>query len=129
MIDVFRMIGVCLLVVMLAQLLKGTNPTGSFAIILCGVLLFALWGLNGVHNVVSELDSLVSRTGLQSELYIPVIKVIGIAAAVQISGAVCKDAGASALALQLEIMGTCAALIVCLPLFEQVLVVADALLD
>lgn len=51
----------------------------------------------------------------------PVAKAVGIAAVVRIAGAVCRDAGQSALAASLELAGAAAAVVVCLPLFERVL--------
>lgn len=129
MTEVLRFVGLCLLTVLFLQLLKGINPAGSVLLLLGAVVVLGIWGIQGIQSVLNGLEQLVARTGLRAEWYAPVIKVIGIASAVQIAGAVCKDAGASALAFQLEIAGVCASLIVCMPLFEEVLVVADALLE
>lgn len=129
MTEIIRFIGVCLLAVLLSQTLKGTNPVGAVLVLFGAVLLLTVWSISGLQNVLSGLEQLTARTGSYGEIYLPVVKVIGIAATVQVAGAVCKDAGASSLASQLEIAGACASLVVCLPLFEQILVMADALLD
>ena len=129
MADMVRLAGVCLLAVLLMQLLKGTNPTGAVLVLVGTVILLTSWGAAGLQNSINAWEQIIAWSGLQRALYSPVIKVIGIAAVVQVAGAVCKDSGASALASQLEIAGACAAIVVCLPLFEKVLVVVDALLE
>ena len=129
MTEVLRFVGLCLLAVLFIQFLKGINPSGSVLLLLGAVAVLGVWGIHGLQNVLNSIEHLATRTGLNAEWYAPVIKVIGIAAVVQITSAVCKDAGASALSFQLEIAGVCASLIVCMPLFERVLVIADALLE
>ena len=127
--ELIRFAGVCLLAVLLSLCLKGTNPVGSLMVLLGAVLLLSLWNIGSLQNIWISLEQLTNWNASYQELYFPVIKVIGISATVQIAGALCKDAGASALASQLEIVGTSAALLVCFPLFEQILEIADALLD
>ena len=129
MTEVLRFVGLCLLAVLFIQFLKGINPSGSVLLLLGAVVVLGVWGIHGLQNVLNNMVHLAARTGLNTEWYAPVIKVIGIATVVQITSAVCKDAGASALAFQLELAGVCASLIVCMPLFERVLVIADALLE
>ena len=129
MTEIFRFVGVCLLAMLLVQTLKGANPTGALLLLLGAVLVLAVWGLNGLQEVLLGLHELTAQTGFSERLYLPVVKVVGIAATSRIAGAVCKDAGASALAAQLELACACAALLVCMPLFGQVLEIANALLD
>lgn len=129
MVEIFRFVGVCLITMLLMQTLKGISPTGALLLLLGAVLVLAVWGMNGLQNVLHWLRELAQRIGLSESLYLPIVKVVGIAATSRIAGAVCKDAGASALAAQLELACACAALLVCLPLFGQVLEIANALLD
>lgn len=129
MAEIFRFVGVCLAVMLLVQTLKGANPTGALLLLLGTVLVLAIWGLHGFREVLLGLRELTAQTGLSERLYLPIVKVVGIAATSRIAGAVCKDAGASALAAQVELACACAALLVCMPLFGQVLEIANALLD
>ena len=126
---IFRYICICLLTILLMQVLKSVNPSGALLLLLGAVLVVSVWGMNSLRTAFSGLEQLIAQAGLSSGLYIPILKVVGIAATVKIVGAVCKDAGASALATQLELLGVCAALLTCFPLFEQVLGIANALLE
>ena len=68
-----------------------------------------------------RFSGLLSQCGLDSALYLPVCKAVGVAVVVRITAALCRDAGQSALAAKMEIAGAVLTLSVCLPLFEQVL--------
>lgn len=127
--EIIRFVGLCLLTVLLVLTLKGTNPVGAVLVLIGSVAFLTVWNISGLQEVWMGLERLTMRSGNYTEIYLPVVKVIGIAATVQIAGAVCRDAGASSLASQLEMAGACASIVVCLPLFEQILAVADALLD
>ena len=127
--EIIRFVGLCLLTVLLVLTIKASNPGGAMLVLIGSVVFLAVWNISGIQEVWLGLERLTMRNGNYSDIYLPVVKVIGIAVTVQIAGAVCRDAGVSSLASQLEMAGACAAIIVCLPLFEQVLAVADALLD
>ena len=94
--------------------------------LICGIVLAAL-----TLSLVLKKDApaiaflLVLTAGvillLDSALYLPVCKAVGVAVVVRITSALCRDAGQSALAAKVEIAGAVLTLSVCLPLFEQVL--------
>ena len=87
-------------------------------------------GLNVLLRIVPALIGLMTAVymlrasgalELAGQALEPVLRAVGIAVVVRIMSALCKDAGQSALAAKIEIVGAVLALAVCLPLFEQVL--------
>ena len=74
-----------------------------------------------VRHAAQQFSALLEQGGITGSLYLPVLQAVGIAVIVRIMGALCRDAGQSALAAKVEIVGAVLALSVCLPLFEQVL--------
>lgn len=84
-----------------------------------GVLLLRVFSAAG--SAAQRFSGLLSQCGLDSALYLPVCKAVGVAVVVRITAALCRDAGQSALAAKMEIAGAVLTLSVCLPLFEQVL--------
>ena len=73
------------------------------------------------QDTVRRFSALLERGNLESGLYLPVLRVVGIAALVRILAALCRDAGQSALAAKVELAGAVMALTAALPLLEQVL--------
>ena len=82
---------------------------------------FTFAGVQRGRKCGAAVSGLLSQCGLDSALYLPVCKAVGVAVVVRITAALCRDAGQSVLAAKMEIAGAVLTLSVCLPLFEQVL--------
>jgi stage III sporulation protein AD len=112
----------------LALLLQRENPAIAFCVVVMAVV-GILWRFVSLWQPVqASLRTLLAQSGLQSAVYAPVVKTVGVGLTVRIAGALCRDSGQGALAAVLEITGTAAAIFCCLPLFEQVLTFAGQLL-
>ena len=105
--------GIVLAALTLSLVLKKDAPAIAFLLVLTAGVILLL-------RVFSAAGS-ASQCGLDSALYLPVCKAVGVAVVVRITAALCRDAGQSALAAKMEIAGAVLTLSVCLPLFEQVL--------
>ncbi len=115
-----------LLVLVLSMTLKKDTPAIAFLLALATGVIILLQVFVALSGTIGRLEVLLSQGGMDSSLYIPVAKAVGVAAVVRVMGALCRDAGQSALAVKLELAGAVLALSFCLPLLEQVLgLIAD----
>lgn len=118
-----------LLGALLAAFVRPVSPVFALFISLtCGVVLL-LCILQPLGSIVRDLSRIMTSAGLDSGLYLPVIKAVGIAVLVRIASALCRDAGQSALAVKLELAGTVASIAVCIPLVQQVFALIAAILE
>lgn len=115
------LVGVTVLTLVLSLVLKKDAPVIAFLLVLAagGVLLWQVG--TAAQDTVRRFSALLERGSLESGLYLPVLRVVGIAALVRILAALCRDAGQSALAAKVELAGAVMALTAALPLLEQVL--------
>nr|WP_297278845.1 SpoIIIAC/SpoIIIAD family protein [uncultured Butyricicoccus sp.] len=119
--QMMALVGAALVTAVLALVLKKDSPALAFAVGLAGTL-YLLWGtLEPVRQLMAAARSLLGVLDGAQTIYVPVLKAVGIAVVVRLAGAVCQDAGQAALAAQLELAGTAAAIVVCLPLLTDVL--------
>ena len=72
-------------------------------------------------DLLAFLRTLSEGTGLDSTVFTPLYKILGIALVVHLGGQLCRDAGESALAAGLETAGSVCAMLAALPLLERVL--------
>ena len=93
----------------------------AFLLVLTAGVILLLRVFSAAGSAAQRFSGLLSQCGLDSTLYLPVCKALGVAVVVRVMSALCKDAGQSALAAKMEIAGAVLTLSVCLPLFEQVL--------
>lgn len=123
-----RIVAVCLVGALLAVLLKKTSPDMALllALAVCLGVLAAL--TKGLEEVVTFLRVLLEWGGLSAELFVPLLKTVGIALISRTGGALCRDAGEGAMAGLVEMAGAFAAILVSLPLFRAAWQMLEGLL-
>ena len=120
-----RIVAVCLVGALLAVLLKKTSPDMALllALAVCLGVLAAL--TKGLEEVVTFLRELLEWGGLSAELFVPLLKTVGIALISRAGGALCRDAGEGSM---VEMAGAFAAILVSLPLFRAAWQMLEGLL-
>lgn len=91
------------------------------AVLLFGVAAAMFW------PVLSELRRMIEGTSFEGCLS-TLIKALGITLAVQFSSELCRDAGESAIASKLELVGKAEMILLCLPLIGKLLGLAAELM-
>ena len=125
---VIRLCALCLTGALLAVLLKRTNPDIALllAVAVCGAALLLLAEpLGQVRDLFAQL---LDWGGLPTDLFLPLVKTVGIALVSRTGSDLCRDAGEGALASVLETAGAVAAIVVSLPLFRAVWDLLESLL-
>lgn len=117
--------GLVLLALVLTTALKKDAPAIAILLSLVAGVLILLRAFEMADGVLSNLTGLLDQGGIERDLYLPVLKCVGVAVVVRVMGALCRDNGQGALAAKLEIAGAVLALALCLPLVEQVLALAS----
>ena len=125
---IIRLSALAVLAALLALLLKGRQGELGLLVALAGlgVLLFALGEPLG--DLIAFLRTLSEGTGLDTAVFAPLYKILGIALVVQLGGDLCRDAGESALAAGLETAGSVCAMLAALPLLERTLTLLGELM-
>lgn len=117
--------GLVLLALVLTTVLKKDAPAIAILLSLVAGVLILLRAFEMADGVLSNLTGLLEQGGIAQEMYLPVLKCVGVAVVVRVMGALCRDNGQGALAAKIEIAGAVLALALCLPLVEQVLALAS----
>ena len=110
-----------------AQLIRGKTPAVALLVSVSGLLV--LFGLlfPGLRALWQEFQQLLTQTGLDAGLFLPLLKVLAVTQVTRISAELCRDAGERALAAKLELCGGTASLLCLLPLAKQALTMMGAL--
>ena len=111
---------VCLVGALLAVLLKKEEP--EFALLLTvAAAAVVVWWLRGIwEDLTGLLRQLAGEAGLMPELFVPLIKTVGIALVSRICAGICRDASQEALAVLVEATAAFCAIGVSLPLLQAV---------
>ena len=91
------------------------------------VVLFGLAAVNRLAPAVSYLTGLGEQAGVNTYLQ-TLLRALGIALLTQYAAEICRECGESAAANGVELAGKLEILLLCLPLIDEILSLADRLL-
>ena len=103
--DIIKIIGIAFIAVIIIVILKQYRPEFAiYASIIAGVLILTLASgtLSGIINMISSISS---KTNINSEFLVILIKITGIAILTEFAVSICKDSGESAIASKVDIGG------------------------
>ena len=126
--EITALIVLCIITALLALSLRGQRP--EFAMLLslgCGV--FVLLNLLGQMNgILSGLERAMAGLSGQSDLTGIILKALGICIVAELGSQCCRDAGEAAIAAKVELAAKTALVLMCMPVFTQLLETAGELL-
>ena len=103
--DIIKIIGIAFIAVIVIVILKQYRPEFAiYASIIAGVLILSLASgtLSGIINMIKSISS---KTNINSEFLVILIKITGIAILTEFAVSICKDSGESAIASKVDIGG------------------------
>ena len=126
--EITALIALCIITALLALSLRGQRP--EFAMLLslgCGV--FVLLNLLGqMKGILSGLERVMAGLSGQSDLTGIILKALGICILAELCSQCCRDAGEAAIAAKVELAAKTALVLMCMPVFTQLLETAGELL-
>lgn len=117
--EILKIVGVSIFAVVMIIVLKNQRPEMALILSIAtgiGIMLFAVYKMSSVVNVLNDL---VTKSGINKDFLLIVIKVIGIAYIVEFGKNVCVDAGQSGIATKLEMAGKVIIVVLTIPLITS----------
>ena len=119
--NAFSVAGVAIIVAILAQMLKKSNPEFAGILTISAGALFFLTAVTTVIPALIEIEQLIRAATASNEWIIILLKCLGTCLLVQFAADCCRDVGESALAGRVEFAGKTAVIIMALPMFRAIL--------
>lgn len=110
-----------LVAVVFAVQLKPLRPEYSVYIILAAGLAIAFFGISRLEVILDTAKTIGESIGIQYVYLGTLLKMVGITYIAEFAAGICKDAGYSALAVQIEMFGKLAILAVSAPILLALL--------
>lgn len=109
----------------LASWVKGIKPEYAVWVTLAAGLFLGMFALAKLENIVKELQVVQNYFSAYGAYFKLLLKIIGITYLSELSSDLCKDAGASAVASQIELFGKLSILVLCMPIVTSLLETID----
>ena len=103
--DIIKIIGIAFIAVIIIVILKQYRPEFAiYASIIAGVLILTL-ASGTLSGIINMINSISSKTNINSDFLVIIIKITGIAILTEFAVSICKDSGESAIASKVDIGG------------------------
>lgn len=120
--DIYKIVALSIVAVLLITILKSVKKD-DFALIItviASVILFTLV-LVKLQSITALLESLVLKSGINKEYLTLLLKVTGISYVIELATNICKDAGNSAIASKVEMLGKISIVVLTIPILTSVI--------
>lgn len=118
---IFKIIGIGLLTVVGVLVLKPTKPDFAMLVGVAGGILIFLCIVDLLEQVFGLFRYVMETTHLNSDLFLLLIKIIGISYITEFSANICQDSGNSALASKLLLAGKLVIFVMSVPIITSLL--------
>ncbi len=108
-------------------LIKAKNPEYSFVLsTICAVCVCAA-AVGMIASLADFVSGIIKDSGLPSEVFVPIIKCVGIAVLTKLVCNLCKDAGQNGTSSAVEYLGSAAMVYTAMPLLGTLLKTLEGL--
>lgn len=117
--EVIKIVGLSVFAVIMIIILKNYRPEMALVLSIITGIGIMLYAISKMSSVINVLNDLVSKSGVNTDFLLVIIKVIGIAYIVEFGKNVCIDAGQSSIATKLEMAGKVVIVVLTIPLISS----------
>lgn len=117
--EVIKIVGVSIFAVIMIIILKNYRPEMALVLSIITGIGIMLYAISKMSSVINVLNDLVSKSGVNTDFLLIIIKVTGIAYIVEFGKNVCIDAGQSSIATKLEMAGKVVIVVLTIPLVSS----------
>lgn len=117
--EVIKIVGISIFAVIMIIILKNCRPEMALVLSIITGIGIMLYAISKMSSVINVLNDLVSKSGVNTDFLLIIIKVIGIAYIVEFGKNVCIDAGQSSIATKLEMAGKVVIVVLTIPLISS----------
>ena len=126
--EIFKVLGICIITAVLALILKQQKGEYAFLISLAGGLAVMIDIISGIVPQAAAIGMRLSEYGVNTEYFKIAFKALGIGYITSFVADACRDSGQASLAGKAELAGKCAVFLISMPLISGILKTALSLL-
>lgn len=119
--ELLKVVGVGILISFIVTLVKQVKPELAVATLVAGVIVMLIFILQYFTDILSVLNSIVSKTGIDNELFSTVLKIVAVGYLIEFGANICNDTGNSSIGDKVILGGKLLILILSLPILTSLL--------
>jgi stage III sporulation protein AD len=121
LLDIVKVIGVELITTFAVMVLRPTKPELAAVVSIAGGLIVLLMFVGALETVINSFANIVSKSGIKSEVFNALLKIIGIGYLTEFAAGICTEAGNTSMAQRVNLAGKVIILVLALPIIENLI--------
>ena len=126
--DIFRVIGIAMATTFAVIILRPTKPEVAALVSVIGGILVIMLFVESLQHIIGNIARIVEGSGIRSELFSALVRIIGIGYLTEFAANICDEAGNSAMARKVTIAGKILILVLALPIINNLIEVVTGVL-
>jgi len=119
--EIARIISIGVVTTFAVLLIKPHKPEIAALLSIVGGLMVILLLVEGLGEIISNVQLLVGSTGIQTELFSILLRIIGIGYLTEFAANICVDAGNQSMASKIVMAGKVVILVLALPIINNLI--------
>ena len=126
--DLVKIIGIALVTTFAVMVLRPKKPELAAIVSIAGGVIVLLMAVDAFGSVIASFTSIVNRTGINSEVFSALLKIIGIGYLTDFAAGICTDAGNNSMAQKVSLAGKVIILVLALPIIDNLIQIVVGIL-
>lgn len=119
--EIFKIIGVGLLICIISIIIKQIKPEFYLIILLAGGAIMVLMLAGEIKKIIDYFLTIFSKTNLELSLFSSILKILGVGYITEFASSICVDSGCSSIGDKITIAGKIIILYLSLPVITNLL--------
>ena len=118
---VFKIIGLALVIVVAVIVVKQTKPELALLVGLAGSVVMFFYIIDMLEQAFGVFSFILESTKLDAELFVVLLKIVGIGYLTEFAANICNDSGNSSVASKIMLAGKLAIFILAIPIIKNII--------
>jgi len=119
--EIFKIVGIGIIASIITIVVKQLKPELAVTVLVSSSILMLIYALKYFTPILSIFNDIISKTGISSDLFTILIKIIGVGYLVEFGASICEDSGNSSLASKVVFCGKIAIFLMAIPIIRNLL--------
>lgn len=119
--EIFKIVALGILICIVIIIVKQIKPEFAILVLIAGSLVMLCYLFNYFTNILGVFDKIISKTGINAELFAIILKIVGIGYLIEFAANICADSGNPAIADKIVLGGKLMILTVSMPIITNLL--------
>lgn len=118
---IFKIIGLALVIVVAVIVVKQTKPELALLVGLAGSVVMFFYIIDMLEQAFGVFSFILESTKLDAELFVVLLKIVGIGYLTEFAANICNDSGNSSVASKIMLAGKLAIFILAIPIIKNII--------